>query len=133
MYLVKLVVIAFLPVLLVRFFFYFSIFNVFFVQEGTNHKYTIIELRHDCSAKDSILERQLWTSVVFRLKEPLFEQCRGRMNVTSFSWRFNMIRSEPCRGLIGCHNIESRFDPLTKKQVSLNSYSRNRDILKLTF
>ena len=44
-----------------------------------------------------------------------------------------MIRSEPCRGLIGCHNIESRFDPLTKKQVSLNSYSRNRGILKLTY
>ena len=94
-------------------------------------KYTIIELRHDCSAKDSILERQLWTSVVFRLKEPLFEQCRGRMNVTSFSWRFNMIRSEPCRGLIGCHNIESRFDPLTKKQVSLFYNSRSIDTLKI--
>jgi hypothetical protein len=80
-------------------------------------------LRHECSVDNTeparrTIARQLWTEVVFRLREPIFDKCKGKiMNTTTFGWQFHMSSRKPCRSMIGCHYLESRFDPDTNKQV----------------
>lgn len=54
---------------------------------------------------------------MFRLREPLYEKCKGKMNTTTFGWKFDMIRRKPCRAMIGCHSLESRFDSNQNKQL----------------
>ena len=76
-----------------------------------------MELRHECSDMNRAIIRPLWSSVVFRLREPIYDKCKGKLSSAIFRWKFNMIRKKPCRGLIGCHNLESRYDNVTKKQV----------------
>ena len=87
------------------------------LQDCFNHKYTILELRHECSDMNRAIVRPLWSSVVFRLREPIYEKCKGKLSSAIFRWKFNMIRKKPCRGMIGCHNLESRYDKVTKQRV----------------
>ena len=61
--------------------------------------------------------RPLWSSVVFRLREPIYDKCKGKLSSASFRWKFNMVRRKPCRGMIGCHSLESRYDYETGQQI----------------
>ena len=41
----------------------------------------------------------------------------GKLDSAVFRWKFNMVRRKPCRGMIGCHSLESRYDNKTQQQV----------------
>ncbi len=47
----------------------------------------MIELRHDCSGPedDPTIQTDLWTSVVYRLKEPLYDRCQHKLD-KAFTW-----------------------------------------------
>ena len=60
--------------------------------------------------------------MIYRLKEPIFEKCSKEINKNDmkFSWKFDMFNQKPCRGMIGCHILESRVNFFTNnKRVSL--------------
>ena len=66
----------------------------------------MVELRHDCSVdKDKTnptFERELWTSLVYRLKQPVMPQCSADLD-KAFIWKFELTQEEKCRGMLGCH------------------------------
>lgn len=71
---------------------------------ANQRRHTIVELRHDCSGPehDPSFQRELWTSLVFRLKQPVLPQCEDELDRT-FVWRFKLTQQDQCRGLLGCH------------------------------
>ena len=69
-------------------------------------------MRHDCTLNNAgkyrNIVKHLWTSVIFRLREPIFEKCKSKIQKSIFSWKFQMTQDKPCRGMIGCHILENK-------------------------
>ncbi len=63
--------------------------------------------------------RQLWTTVVFRLREPIYQSCKNDHDsvIRDFKWEFRKIPRNPCRAIVGCHALESRVDPVLSSKV----------------
>ena len=82
----------------------------------------MIELRHDCSSTDAalnpLIERQMATSVVYRLKSPLSNRCSGHMH-RKFIWTFRL--DEPgfvsCLAMLGCHDLDGLYDPVLGREI----------------
>jgi hypothetical protein len=74
-------------------------------------KYTLIELRHDCSGSEEHpdISREMWTSVVYRLKSPIYERCQDKLD-KAFTWTFDLKQPISCLAMLGCHDLEGYQD-----------------------
>lgn len=77
-----------------------------------------MELRHDCSDSNPspLIERDLWTTVVYRLKAPILEKCKGKMD-RQFTWRFRLDPDTKCLAMLGCHELDGMYDQVLGKEV----------------
>ena len=77
-----------------------------------------MELRHDCSGPEQqpTFRRELWTSLVFRLKQPFTSSCKNKLNGT-FVWRFGLTQSDRCRGMLGCHYSDEKASVLSLQDI----------------
>ncbi|TRY78589.1 hypothetical protein TCAL_04995 [Tigriopus californicus] len=85
---------------------------------GSRSPYTIMELRHDCSDSNPnpLIEKDLWTTVVYRLKAPILEKCQGKMD-RQFTWRFRLDPDMKCLAMLGCHELDGMYDQVLGKEV----------------
>jgi len=51
----------------------------------------------------------MWTSVVYRLKAPLYDKCEHKLD-KAFTWNFDLKRPVSCLAMLGCHDLEGYTD-----------------------
>ena len=91
-------------------------------------------MRHDCTLKNvgkyRNIVKHLWTSVIFRLREPIFEKCKSKIQKSIFSWKFQMTQDKPCRGMIGCHILENKSNASVNILINHLLFLHSDDIIR---